>query len=70
MIITGTLKNIAKVVDVAKFSKRCKCCSAFKMLQMLQYFKNKMWQVLQGFSKEKCCGDVNKRCKCARFPKT
>ena len=66
VIITETLKNIAEVAGVAVLSKCCKCCSVLK----------KKWQVLQGFSKEnaaglfECCRDVNKRCKCARFPNT
>ena len=42
LVITGTLKN---------YCKGCRCCSAFKMLQMLQCFQ-KMRQVLQGFKRE------------------
>ena len=47
----------------------CKCCSVLK----------KMWQDCKVFSKGnatgaaglfECGGDVNKRCKCGKFPKT
>ena len=42
------------------------------MLQMLQCFEKNVESVGKTL-KEKCfgcCRDVNKRCKCARFPKT
>ena len=61
MIITGTSKNIAKVVlQILQCLKKCsKCCKVFQ--------KENVAGAVGLFE---CCGDVNKRCKCARFPTT
>ena len=78
LCITETLKNIAEVAGVAEFQNvagvavllKCdKCCSVLKKCgKCCKVFKRK---ILAGAAGPfECCGDVNKRCKCERFPKT
>ena len=84
-MVLRVLRNYLRRCDYYRDRKKyCKGCEIFKMLHVLQSFK--MLQMLQCFSKYcknfqkknvagaaglfECCGEVYKRCKCARFPKT
>ena len=62
----GIFQNVA---DVAVLLKCCKCCSVLKNCgKYCKDFQKKNVAGAAGLFE--CCRDVNKRCKCARFPKT